>query len=168
METFEESIDIHAPVDYCYYCWHDFTSLPKFMENVKHVSPVDEHIWRWTLVGPQGDESVWDLVLIQDIPNRLIAWQTRSGPEMGMEAEVSFLPVTATTTRVTIKVMLVSPDNPIGHLLKGLFGISSREIRKNLEDFRDIMEGMLEENQSASASRGIPSNERLSQRSVRG
>lgn len=167
METFEESIEVHAPVEFCYHCWHEFSSFPALMHNVKKVSQIGENIWQWVLVGPQGDESEWELMLVRDIPNQQICWQTVRGPEMEISLDIDFMPVHADLTRILIKVRLASPENPIGHLLKGLFGISEREIRQNLETFRDVMETMLEECQS-SKYRGSPANLRDSQESLQG
>jgi hypothetical protein len=76
--------------------------------------------------------------------------------------------VHADLTRVAIKIRLDSPENPIGHLLKGLYGISEREIQQILETFRDTMESILEECQSSSVYRGSPANLRDSQESLRG
>ncbi|HEY9686672.1 MAG TPA: SRPBCC family protein [Coleofasciculaceae cyanobacterium] len=144
MEVFEKSIEIQAPAEFCYRYWREFSCFSSFMHNVKDVYPLQDNVWRWVLIGPQGDESTWDLLLSEDIPSRRISWRTLSGPDIGLWVDIDFLKINSDLTQITVTTTLFPPDSPIGNLMKELFGISEQTIARNLEEFKVVVESKAE------------------------
>jgi uncharacterized membrane protein len=144
METFEKSIEVNASAEDCYNYWREFHCFGSIMHNVKNVYHIHDDVWRWVLIGKHGDESIWDLHLLADVPGRKISWRTLSGPDIDMWVDVDFLPIRSDRSQVTVSVTLSPPDSPIGNLMKELFGVSEQTIARNLEEFKAEVECRME------------------------
>ena len=140
MENLEASIDISAPLELCYQWWRDFLAYPSFIHNVQSVTQISEKVWRYGLVGQEGDVSQWDLELDQDIPNRLISWRSLAGPELDIWIDSSFIQLASNETHATLAVALSYPKNPVGTILKKLYGVNIETLTKNLQSFKAVIE----------------------------
>lgn len=143
LNHFEESAYVNAPVGLCYQCWRNFACLPSFFHNVEHVEDLGEGIWRWHLLGAHDDESFWDLLLAQDIPNRLISWRTVSGPGLVMAVDIQFDKIDPDRTAIRLALSVNGPESPAAEVAENLHGITSREIHQNLAAFKQVVEGLM-------------------------
>ncbi|HEX9443588.1 MAG TPA: SRPBCC family protein, partial [Candidatus Binatia bacterium] len=78
MEKIEKSIEVDQPVSTVYNQWTQFEEFPRFMEGVKRVVQLDDKRLHWVAeIG--GKEKEWDARIIEQIPDRKIAWQSEAG-----------------------------------------------------------------------------------------
>src|SRR5919106_2863450 len=78
MVTIEKSIDVEAPLEQVYEEWTQFEQFPMFMEAVHDVRHLDDRrlVWRGEVMGRIRE---WRAEITEQMPNRRIAWASRSG-----------------------------------------------------------------------------------------
>jgi HSP20 family molecular chaperone IbpA/uncharacterized membrane protein len=97
MTRIEQSIEVNAPVRAAYNQWTQFEDFPRFMEGVREVRQLDDAHLHWR-ADRNGNEVEWDSEIVDQVPDRHIAWRDISGPRNS--GSVSFYPVHADKTRV--------------------------------------------------------------------
>jgi uncharacterized membrane protein len=122
----EKSIVVNAPVAEVYEQWLRFEDIPKFIRSLGSVQRIDDtHISFSTTV--EGKEQHGIIEVIQQIPERRIAWRTiADGVGLGV---VSFEPLSNTETEITLK-------------LRSLFdpSISGQSADEYLQNFKQLIE----------------------------
>jgi uncharacterized membrane protein len=122
----EKSIVVNAPVAEVYEQWLRFEDIPKFIRSLGSVQRIDDtHISFSTTV--EGKEQHGIIEVIQQIPERRIAWRTiADGVGLGV---VSFEPLSDTETEITLK-------------LRSLFdpSISGQSADEYLQNFKQLIE----------------------------
>lgn len=131
-----EAIDVNVPVSTAYNQFTQFEEFPRFMKSVHEIRQVDDTHTHWRAdVG--GKEEEWDSEITEQIPDKRIAWRSTSGvPNAGV---VTFHKIDDNTTRIMMQ-MDYSPqtiDEKIGDSL----GLVKRELRGNLQRFKQLIEG---------------------------
>ena len=86
----EESITINKPVDQVYRFWRDFENLPTFMTHLDSVATREAGVSHWVARGPAGMKVEWDARVINEIDNKLIAWQSLDGSMVSTAGSVNF------------------------------------------------------------------------------
>src|SRR6266545_3928688 len=72
----EQSYTIARSPQELYNFWKNFENLPRFMRHLESVRKIDEKRSHWTAVGPADYCVEWDAEIINDEPNRTIAWRS--------------------------------------------------------------------------------------------
>jgi len=144
MEVFEESIEVNAPVEACYQGWRRFSSFPAVMHNVKAVHQINEKTWHWRLIGPNGNENVWEAVLTNDIPDKRISWRPVDESEVDVWLDIGFQRIHERLTEMTITLSLFPPDNPKAREIEDIYGINRDTVQKNLREFKAMIEARQE------------------------
>jgi uncharacterized membrane protein len=95
---------INKPVSEVYSFWRDFENLPKFMNHLSSVNPVNYTTSEWTAKGPIGIGKIsWKAEVIKDEKDRLISWNSLPGSSIQNAGKVVFKPKgKATEIDVTI------------------------------------------------------------------
>jgi uncharacterized membrane protein len=90
MSTIEKSIEVNVPARTAYNQWTQFEEFPRFMDGVLEVRQLDDKMTHWrTNIG--GIEKDFDAEITEQIPDKRIAWRSRSGaPNAGV---VTFHPL---------------------------------------------------------------------------
>lgn len=140
VELYEDSIEVNAPVAFCYQRWRNFSALPTIFHNVRAIHPLGEGVWRWELFDAVKDTSNWDLLLVDDIQNRLISWESLVGPGLDMKTEIGFQAINPARTRLVVTMCTTMDDTLTGKIMNELFGIGSPTIGLNLSEFRQATE----------------------------
>jgi uncharacterized membrane protein len=135
MARIDESIEVEVPVQTAYNQWTQFEDFPKFMESVEHVRQLDDKHLHWVAdVG--GTKAEWDAEITHQEPDRRIAWRATSGfPNTG---EVTFEPVNG---RTRINVNMEFEPEGMKESAGSALGFDSRQVKKDLERFKDFIEG---------------------------
>ena len=125
------------PVGEVYAFWRNFENFPFFMKEVKSITQKTPTLSHWKLELNPGVTVEWDAEIIQEIPNKIIAWRSDR-----TDGEVRFSP--AAGGRGTV-IEVILDYKVIGGKLAAaagkLFGESPTDIiRKNLHRFRAFME----------------------------
>jgi uncharacterized membrane protein len=107
MNAAEKSIIVNAPVAEVYERWLHFEELPKFIQSLGDVERIDDTHFSFSNIR-DGKEQRGVIEVIQQIPERKIAWRT-IGDGVGLGV-VSFEPLSDAATEITLK--LRSAFNP--------------------------------------------------------
>jgi uncharacterized membrane protein len=132
MARFEDSIEIAAPVRAAYNQWTQFEEFPRFMDGVERVVQLDDKHLQWT-AKVAGREKSWTAEIVDQTPDRRIAWKSVSGANNA--GAVLFEPLGPDRTRVTLKLD-AEPDGAVETIGANL-GVLERQVKGDLERFRD-------------------------------
>lgn len=99
MARIQQSIEIGVPVQVAYNQLTQFEDYPQFMQDVETVQQLDDTHLHWTT--RMSNRSVeWDAEIVEQEPDRCIAWRNVSGPTNAGKVEVQ--PLGDETARVTL------------------------------------------------------------------
>ena len=137
----EESITIDRPVTEVYRFWRNLENLPRFMEHLETVAEREGGISHWVARGPAGTRVEWDARIINDIPNRVIAWQSLEGSMISTAGSVNF-ESTARGTLVRVHFQYNPPAGKLGAAVARLLGEEPGiQVQEDLRRFKEVMEG---------------------------
>lgn len=126
MPTIEQSIVIDVPVRRVYDQWTHFEEFPRFMDGVESVRQIDDRNLHWR-ASIAGRPLEWDAVIVEQVPDRSIAWRSLRGPRNS--GVVTFSPLDPRRTRVTL---ILDYD---------AFGMISARVLGDLRRFKEFIEG---------------------------
>ena len=135
MDVIEKSIEVDVPIATAYNQLTQFEEFPKFMEGVKEVRQLDDQRLHWK-AQIAGKEKEWDAEIVQQIPDQVISWRSRSGASNA--GEVSFDKAPEVKTRITL-VLSYEPEGVVEHVGDAL-GAVSRRVEGDLKRFKDFIE----------------------------
>lgn len=137
----EESITIDRPVTEVYRFWRNLENLPRFMNHLETVAEREGGISHWVATGPAGTRVEWDARIINDIPNRVIAWQSLEGSMVSTAGSVNF-ESTPNGTIVRVHFQYNPPAGKLGAAVAWLFGEEPNiQVREDLRRFKEVTEG---------------------------
>jgi uncharacterized membrane protein len=136
----EESVLINKPVNELYRFWRNFENLPTFMKHLDAVAMREEGVSHWAARGPAGTRVEWDARIINDIDNKLIAWQSLEGSMVSSAGSVNFRQADR-GTEVRVKLQYSPPAGKLGAAVARMLGEEPRmQIHEDLLRFKQLME----------------------------
>lgn len=143
----EETVIVNRPVAEVYRFWRDFENFPQFMRHLTSVATRELGISHWVATGPAGMTVEWDAWVINEIPNKLIGWQSLEGSTISTAGSVNFREM-GPATEVRVRLQYNPPGGKLGAAIAWLFGEEpSLQIREDLQRFKQLMEtGTISEN----------------------
>lgn len=135
MRTIEHSVDIVAPVANVFSQWVEFDTMPRFAAGVEEVRRIDDRHQHWS-ADIAGKHQEWDAEIIEEIPDRRIAWRSTSGA--AHSGTVTVEPVSQNSSRLTLR--LSYEPHGIAEKLGGLLGILDSYVVHDLERFKQWVE----------------------------
>ena len=135
MATFEQSIDVHVPVQTAYNQWTQFETFPLFMEGVEAVEQLTDTRMRWR-AEIAGSEQEWDAEITEQTPDQRIAWTSRSGAKHA--GVVTFHRLDDHTTRIMLQIEY-DPEGFIENVGAAL-GVVKNRMKGDLENFKSFIE----------------------------
>jgi uncharacterized membrane protein len=136
MAEVHESIDVNVPISTAYNQWTQFQEFPQFMENVESVTQIDDSHLRWVAeIG--GKKHEWEAEIVRQEPDHVIAWRSVDGK--GTSGEVKFDALGSDRTNVDV-TMSWEPEGMM-ESLGAKIGADSMGVKKDLENFKDLIEG---------------------------
>jgi uncharacterized membrane protein len=138
----EESITINRPVQELYRFWRHLENLPRFMQHLESVERLTDTISRWRAKGPAGVTVEWNAEVINEIPNKLIAWRSLEGADVVSAGSVHVDDAgPGRGTRIRVRLQY----NPVGGMVSAaiakLMGADpEQQIREDLGRFKQLME----------------------------
>jgi len=137
----EEQITIDRPGTEVYRFWRNLENLPRFMNHLESVAQREAGISHWVAKGPAGTRVEWDARIINDIPNRVIAWQSLEGSMVSTAGSVNFESAPRGTI-VRVHFQYNPPAGKVGAAVAWLFGEEpNTQVREDLCRFKEVMEG---------------------------
>ena len=136
----EESVTINLPIAEVYRYWRNFENLPTFMRHLESVAMREAGLSHWVAKGPAGMRVEWDARIINEIDNRLIAWQSIEGSTIATAGSVNF-DETGHGTRVRVHFQYSPPGGKLGAAVAYVFGEEPRlQVREDLRRFKQLLE----------------------------
>ena len=137
----EESVTINRPARELYDFWRDFANLPQFMDNVKSVEKIDSRRSHWVIKAPAGTSVEFDSRVVDDIPGKLIAWESEEGASVPNRGKVEFNQASSGATVVRALISYDPPAGAAGQLIAKIFQREPAvQARQDLARFKEIME----------------------------
>jgi uncharacterized membrane protein len=135
MASVTESIDVGVPVTTAYNQWTQFEEFPHFMEGVEQVEQLTDDRLHWVAeVG--GKRAEWYARITEQHPDERVAWTAEEGK--GLSGVVTFHRLSDEQTRITVQ-MEWRPEGVMESVGAAL-GFDSRQVKQDLERFRDMIE----------------------------
>ena len=136
----DESITINRPIAEVYRFWRNFENLPQFMEHLESVAMREEGVSHWVAKGPGGMKAEWDARIINEIENKLVAWQSLLGSTVSTAGSVNF-DDTEHGTRVRVHMQYSPLAGKLGSAVAWLAGEEpSQQVRDDLRRFKALLE----------------------------
>jgi uncharacterized membrane protein len=127
------AITIQRSAEDLYRFWRDFDNLPRFMHHLVSVHSEGNRS-HWVAHAPAGITVEWDAEIVNEEPNRLIAWRSLSGSQVATAGSVHFTPLAqGRSTEVTVTLKYDPPGGKLGSWLAWAFG-------EELQRFKQWME----------------------------
>ena len=138
----EKTVTINKSPEELYRFWHNFENLPTFMKHLKFVNVINDTRSHWIANAPMGASVEWDADIVNDQPNKLIAWTSVEGADIENSGFVRFTPAPANRgTEVKVVIEYNPPGGAIGAALAKLFGEEpEQQIGDDLHRFKQLME----------------------------
>lgn len=134
MTTVRAEVDVDAPVDKVYNQWTQFKSFPEYLGAVKSVEQIDDVRTLWN-VSIAGREHSFYADIVEQVPDRQIAWQSTDGKFHA--GRVEFVP-DGQHTHVTLE-MEWEPEGLL-ETAGAAIGIDDAQVKKDLQRFKDFIE----------------------------
>ena len=140
--AYTRTVTINRSPEELYRFWRDFQNLPQFMGNLESVKVIDEGRSHWVAKGPAGTTVEWDAEVIEDIPNKLIAWRSLEGSVVENYGTVRFEPAPGKRgTEVRVEIEYNPPAGALGAGIAKLFGAApEQEIKGDLFRLKQVLE----------------------------
>lgn len=141
-------IDLHSrltidkPRAELYAYWRNLENLPNFMSHIKQVREIDNKRSHWTAEIPGGVGTIeWDAEIIQEDPDRVIAWQSLPDAEIDNSGEVRFEEAPGGGTIVDTTISYRPPAGEIGEMAAQYLNPAfEKVVKKDLKEFKKYME----------------------------
>lgn len=136
------TVTINRPRAELYAFWRDFWNLALFMENIESVTPGDDRRSHWVVKAPAGKTVEWDSVLVEEVENELLAWETVEGSGLRNAGRIEFRDgPPGRGTEVTATIVYEPPGGELGKLVAKLFQKEPKiQARRELRRFKQLME----------------------------
>ena len=135
------TVTINRPAAELFAYFRDFTNLPRFMENVVSITPIDATRSHWVVKAPGGTTVEWDARVTEDQPNALIAWTSEEGADVPNSGRVEFRDAGQRGTVVTATILYDPPAGVVGKLIAKMFQREPAiQARRDLRRFKQLME----------------------------
>jgi uncharacterized membrane protein len=131
------------PASELYRFWRDEENLLRIIKHPATIEKVSAVESRWTVSAPPGERQVsWRSLIINDEPDRLIAWRSAEGAEIANAGTVRFEPAPGGDgTEVTVTFEYNAPAGKLGAWLAKLSGEeASQQVAEALRRFKALME----------------------------
>ena len=138
----DERVTINQPVELLYRFWRNLENLPRVMRHLESVERITDTLSRWRATGPAGTVVEWNAEIINEVPNKLIAWQSIENSDVVSAGSVNFDDLgPGQGTRVRVRLQYSPPGGKVGAAIVKLVGRdAATEIREDLKQFKQSVE----------------------------
>jgi uncharacterized membrane protein len=135
-----DRITIRRDVETVYRFWRRLENLPRLIDHLESVVQTDETYSHWVARGPFGLRVEWDAQIINEIPNRLLAWRSLEGADLVSAGSVHFRE-TPLGTELHVVMQYAPPAGKPGAALAWFFGETpAQQLREGLERLQHELE----------------------------
>jgi uncharacterized membrane protein len=145
----EDNIVVRAPIQQVYTRWDDFTRFPEFMSNVEEVRPLSGNRYHW-VARIFGVKEEWDAEVTDREPERRISWRSYNGAQNA--GTVMFSRLGPDKTEIRVRFEYTPPAGTFGKSIAQLTKPVKKEVKEDLKNFRQLVEGKKQPNQQSAMS----------------
>ncbi len=138
----QRTITIDRDPQTVYSVWRRFENLPRFLNHVESISPLDGRRSHWVVRGPLGRRIEWNAEIVEDVPGHHLAWRSEEGAPLRHSGAVGFLPLDGgRATEVKVSLQYEPSGGAFREVVARLLGDDPRrQIREDLERFKRVVE----------------------------
>lgn len=139
----QKTVHVHRPIEDVYGFWSNLQNLPRFMDHVLAVEPIENipERTRWRLRGPAGTSWTWEAETVENAPNERISWRTVGHADVEHEGSVHFEAESPEETRVHARMFYQPPAGALGQAVAALLGNNPRRaMARDMIRMRDLLE----------------------------
>ncbi|MEU6077184.1 SRPBCC family protein [Micromonospora sp. NPDC047074] len=138
----ELAVTVNRSPAEAYRFWRELENLPRFMSHLESVRAEDLRRSHWTARGPAGRRIEWHAEIIDDQPNRSLAWRSLPGTRVPNAGQVRFVPAPGDRgTEVRVRLRYAPPAGALGRAVAKLFGEEpEQQVRDDLRRFKQVLE----------------------------
>jgi uncharacterized membrane protein len=132
---------INKPINEVYAFWRDFENLPKFMNHLESVKPLNYTTSKWTAKGPAGiGKLTWKAEIIKDEKDRLISWNSLPDSSIKNAGKVVFRP-SGNGTEIIVTISYHAPLGVAGESAAKLLNpYFEKLVKDDIMNFKTYLE----------------------------
>lgn len=136
------AVTILQPPAVLYRFWRDITNLTQVIHHRVEITALSNEESHWKVSAPAGRTVEWDAVIVNDEPDRLIAWRSREGGEVDNAGSVRFEAAPGDEgTEVVVALEYNPPGGKLGAAVAKLTRDSAAsQVYDALRRFKALME----------------------------
>ena len=136
------AVTIRKPAAELYAFWRKIENLTQVIKHPVEITPVSDVESHWVVSAPAKTRVQWDALIINDEPNKLIAWRSREGGDVDNAGSVRFEPAPGDEgTEVTVALEYIPPGGKLGALIaKFTRDAAGSQVGDALRRFKALME----------------------------
>ncbi|HZH28987.1 MAG TPA: SRPBCC family protein [Azospirillaceae bacterium] len=136
------TVTIFRPASEVYRLVRDFAMWPHFMEHLESVEVQDEIRSTWTAKGPAGTRVTWESEVVEDRPDRSIAWRSVAGSRAPNSGWVEMREAPGGRgTELRAEMRYEVPGGRLGEVVAAFAGRSpAEELRNGLRRLKQLIE----------------------------
>ncbi|MBK4734521.1 SRPBCC family protein [Noviherbaspirillum pedocola] len=140
MARISQSVEIKAPVHVAYNQLTQFEDYPRFMEEVESARQTDDTHVHWT-TRAGGASHDWDSEIVEQQPDRCIAWRNTGGPVSTGRMEVEQTGADASRVTFTIEAAVDGAAQGAEQALAQQIGSDLQRLKQMLESSGGDIQG---------------------------
>lgn len=137
------AVTIRKPARDLYAFWRHVENIPLIVKHPVRISAISELQSHWSVSAPPGDRRVeWTALIINDEPDRLIAWRSRDDAEIANAGTVRFSPAPGDEgTELVVTLEYKPPGGKLGAWLAKFTGEEAgQQVAEALRRLKALME----------------------------
>jgi uncharacterized membrane protein len=133
---------IRKPARELYAFWRSLENLTAVIKHPVRITRISETESHWSVTGPGGHQVDWDAVIINDEPDRLLAWRSQPGADVANAGTVRFQSAPGDEgTEVKVQLEYDPPGGKLAALLAKVTGEEpAQQVSEMLRRFKALME----------------------------
>jgi len=135
-------ITIRRPRSQVYAYWRNFNNLSHFMTHIERIEMLSDNRSRWVVKAPAGQTVEWTAHVMEDVPDRRIAWETEYDADIRSAGWVEFEDAPdGRSTQATVMIAYEPPGGKLGHLAARIWHEDpATQLCEDLENLKAILE----------------------------
>ena len=145
-----ESVTVNVAPAEAYRFWRRLENLPRFLRHLARVDEQSDTRSHWVAKAPAGMKVEWDAEIINDVPDRLIAWKSVPMSDVVSAGSVNFAPTPDGGTEIRVHMQYDPPAGHVGDWIARVFGAAPAQmIREDLDQLKDLFADLFSSGKSS-------------------
>ncbi len=137
-----KAVTINRSCEDLYRFWRHLENLTQFAKHLISVKETSNKESHWIAKSPAETTAEWDAVIIKEVENEYLAWESKPGSEIDNAGSVRFRPApSGRGTEVIVTLQYIPPIGTLGALVAKLYGEEPDiQVEEDLGRFKALME----------------------------